>query len=153
MRPTPKGGGLSVRELSKREVETINLRTYGWARQHCFARSQDALVSVRLASRRRPADVIRPIPFPQIKLLELDPDDDRLAEDNRRRGWPANLANKNGERCDYIVIPTDAPHPELERRANDLVERRARKRARIRPDEVLDGSIATTPLHPLDIEP
>lgn len=153
MRPNPVGGGLSVRKLSKREVETINLRTYGWAREHVFARSQDALVSVRLAARRHPADVIRPIPFPQIALLELDPDDDRLADENRSRGWPAHLENKNGERCDYIVIPTDAPHAELEQRVNDLVERRARKRAAVRPDEVRDGSIVTTPLHPLDIKP
>ena len=34
------GGGLTVREASSRDVESINLRTYGWADTHVFGESQ-----------------------------------------------------------------------------------------------------------------
>ncbi len=60
MRPVPMGGGLTVSEASAREIETINLRTYGWADEYVFGRTQDALAAVRTAARRRPADVVCP---------------------------------------------------------------------------------------------
>ena len=63
LRPEPIGGGLAVQEVSGNVVETINLRTYGWADRHVFGATQEDLVSVRKASRRRPADVVRPKPF------------------------------------------------------------------------------------------
>jgi len=151
MRPVPMGGGLTVREASAHEVETINLRTYGWADEYVFGRTQDALVAVRMPSRRRPADVIRPKPFTQVVLLEPDPDDNSLAEANVRRGWPSYLPNERGELCDYIVIPNDKPHPELRALADEMTERRARKRAGVGPDEPFEGRIISNPLHPLDM--
>lgn len=151
MRPMPIGGATSVREVSSRDVERINLRTYGWARNHVFARNQETLDAVRVASRRRPASVIRPKPFSQVFLLEPDPDDKSLADENLRRGWPQMLPNNNGELRDYIVIPVDQPHPELWTRANELTERRARKRAGVGPEDMLEGHIANIPLHPLGL--
>jgi hypothetical protein len=62
MRPMSLEGGMTVHEASPTEVETINLHTYGWADEYVFGKTQDALVAVRVASRRRPADVIHPIP-------------------------------------------------------------------------------------------
>jgi Protein of unknown function (DUF4238) len=151
MRPTPMGGALRVRQVSSREVDMINLRTYGWARDHAFARTQDTLAGVRVASRRQPANVIRPKPFSQVFLLERDPEDESLASENRLRGWPQQLPNDRGELRDYIVIPTDQPNPDLWRRADELAERRARKRGSIGPNEALEGRITNVPLHPLDI--
>lgn len=148
MRPVPMGGGLTVREASAHEVETINLRTYGWADEYVFGKTQDALVAVRMASRRRPADMIRPKPFSQVALLEPDPDDNSLAEANIRRGWPPQV-RKEGEVRDYIVIPSDKPHPELWALADELTERRARRRAGVGPDEPFEGRIINNPLHPL----
>jgi hypothetical protein len=58
---------------------------------------------VRVAARRRPADVIRPKPICQVALIDRDPDYSSLAEANRRRGWPAHVPNANGEMRDYIA--------------------------------------------------
>jgi hypothetical protein len=147
MRPL-LGGRLTVRDASASEVETINLRTYGWADEYVYGRTQEALVAVRTASRRRPADVIRPKPFTQAALIELDPDDNSLAEANRRRGWPAQLPNARGELCDYMVISGDRPNAEEWALADELTERRARKRAGVGPDELFEGRIINRPLYP-----
>lgn len=141
----------AVRNITASHVQTLNLRTYGWAAKHLFGKTQAALDATRVASRRRPADVIRPKPFCEVVLLETDPADDSLAKENARRGWPAYLRNEDGQPRDYIVIPTDAPHPDLRQQADDLAERRARKRAGIGPDTPLNGRITTRPVHPLDL--
>jgi hypothetical protein len=151
MRPVPASSGLTVSEISTDDVETLNLRMYGWAEKYVFAKTQGALAAVRIASRRRPGDVIRPKPFCQVALVQADPNDGSLAEANRRRGWPAQLCNAEGELCDYIVIPTDKPHADLWKLADEMTERRARKRADIGPDEPVEGRIINKPLHPLDI--
>lgn len=153
MRPLPMGCRLTVRDASPREVETINLRTFGWAGEHVYGRTQDTLVAVRTATRRRAADVIRPRPFCQVALLELDPGDGSLADANLRRGWPPQLQNPQGELRDYIVIPCDKPHPELRRRADELSELRARKRGGASPNEEIVGRILHKPIHPLDVRP
>jgi len=150
MRPVPMDGGLTVREATAHEVETINLRTYGWADEYVFGKAQEALVAMRVASRRRPTDVIRPKPLAQVALLEPDPDDNSLAEANIRRGWPPQV-RKGGELRDYIVIPCDKLHPELWTLVDELTERRARKNAGVGPDEPFEGRIVNNPLNPLDL--
>jgi Protein of unknown function (DUF4238) len=153
MRPRLGSGALAIQDISTRELTTINLRTYGWADRHVFGATQEALVAVRKASRERPADVIRPKPFCQVALIEADPDDNSLSEANLRRGWPDRLEGK-GRMFDYIVIPTDQPHPERRALADTVTERRARKRAGVGADEPFDGRIVNNLLHPLDlIEP
>lgn len=151
IKPGFADAALDIRELSAAELELLNLRTFGWAQTYVFGRSQAALQAVRVASRRHPARVIRPRPFCHVPLLELDPNDDSLAEANRRRGWPAHLRNDAGELCDYLVIPDDEPHPELWQRADELAELRARKRTGIGLEEPVQGRIVNLPLHPLDI--
>ncbi len=151
MRPVPGDCGLDARDLSADEVEALNLRTYGWADKHVFAKAQTTLDSVRGASRRHPSRVIRPRPFCQVVLLEPDPDDNGLIAANLRRGWPAQIPTDDGELRDYIVIPYDEPHEERWKLADELSERRARRRAGIGPDEPVEGRIINRPLHPLDI--
>lgn len=141
MRPLPMGCRLTVREASAHEVETINLRTFGWAEEYVYGMTQDTLTAVRMATKRRPADVIRPKPFVQVIGLEPDPDDSSLIEANLRRRWPPQLLNDQGELRDYIVIPCDKPQPELRALADELTERRARKRAGVGQDEPFEGRI------------
>lgn len=142
---------LDMREVTADRIELINLRTYGWAQKYVFGKSQATLQAVRVAARRHPARVIRPKPFCHLALLECDPDDNSLAEANVRRGWPARLPNDAGELRDYIVIPDDEPHAELWTLADELAERRARKRAGVSSTEPVEGRIVNRLLHPLDI--
>lgn len=140
------GRGHGVRRKDSGSGE-LNLRTYGWADEYVFARTQETLVVMRKAARKRAADVVRPKPYSQTILLEPDPDDNSLAEANVHRGWPPYMPNERAEPCDYIVIPNDKPHPELRALADNLTERRARKRAGVRPDEPFEGRIINHPLH------
>lgn len=150
MRPLPMGGALTVREASPDEVETINLRTLGWADEYTFAKTQATLDGVRLASRRRPADVIRPKAFSEVVLIEADPDDNSLVKMNlRKRGYPARLQDQ-GRVLDYVVIPTDEPHPELWALVEEIAERRGRKRASIGRNDVEEPDVSQL-LHPLDL--
>lgn len=150
MRPGSATCGLEVRDVPATDVERLNLRTLGWADEYVFAKRQATLDSLRAAARRRPGDVIRPRPLCQVVLLELDPDDPSLAAENTRRGWPPYLRGHDGEPHDYLVIPTDAPQPELRRRADELAERRARKR--LGPAaEAAPGKLSHSPIHPLDL--
>jgi Protein of unknown function (DUF4238) len=143
LRPEPASAGLSIGEIDSRQVEKINLRTYGWAEEYVFGETQAALVAVRKAARQRPADVVRPQPFSAAILIELDPDDDSLARENLSRGWPAQLTNGNGELRDYVVIPVGEGEGRRRMRVDELVERRARKRAGVGPDDPLPGRIVT----------
>jgi hypothetical protein len=152
MRPQPMGCRLTVRDAAPSEVETINLRTFGWADEYVFGSSQAALVGLRLATRRRPADVVRPKPFAQVIGLEPDPEDSSLARANLQRGFPAQLLNAKGELRDYIIVPCDTPHPELRALADELAERRARKRARVGSDEPMEGRLTHSAVHALDDE-
>lgn len=150
MRPLPMGGGLKVRDASAHEVDTINLRTYGWADKYVFGKTQETLVAVRLASRRRPADVIRPKPFSEVALIEADPDDNSLVERNlRKRGYPARLHDQ-GRVFDYVVIPSDKPHPELWALVEGVAARRARKHREVRPDKG-EGQSVSVLRQPLDL--
>ncbi len=149
LRPMSLDGGMTVRDASATDVETINLRTYGWADEYVFGKTQNALVATCVASRRRPMDVIRPKPFNQLVLLEPDPDDDSLADEHRRKGWPPQV-RKDGELRDYIVIPSDKPHPELRALADELAEKRARKRAGIGPNAPIEGRLIHEQIRPLE---
>ena len=148
LRPQPSGGRLSVREAGPKEVEAINLRIFGWAEEYVFGRTQAGLVAVQAAARRRPARVDRPRPFSQVILIETDPDDDSLARDNLRRGWPARLASPEGEPRDYVVIPVDGSEGESRKLVDELVESRARKRAGVGPDDPLSGRIVGSAIYP-----
>jgi hypothetical protein len=150
MQPGTATCRLDVRLVDARELEQLNLRTLGWADEYVFAKRQATLDSLRAAARRRPGDIIRPRPFCEVILLELDPDDKSLAVENTRRGWPPYLRGHNGEPRDYLVVPTNAPQPELRRRADELAERRARER--VGPAaEAAPGMLSNNPIHPLDI--
>ncbi len=150
MRPSSATCRFEVRDVAPTELERLNLRTLGWADEYVFAKRQATLDNLRATARRRPGDVIRPKQFCEVILLELDPDDQSLAVENARRGWPKYLRGPDGELRDYLVIPTNAPQPELRRRADELAERRGRKRLGP-PAEAASGKILNSLVHPLDV--
>jgi hypothetical protein len=150
LRPGSATCRLEVHDVGAAELERLNLRTLGWADEYVFAKRQTTLDSLRTTARRRPGDVIRPRPFCEVVLIELDPDDSSLAVENARRGWPPYLRGQDGEPRDYLVIPMDAPQPELRRRADELAEHRARKR--LGPAaEAAPGKLSHHAIHPLDV--
>lgn len=151
VRPSPMwtgSPGVSERILDQGDVEDINLRTYGWASEYVFGTSQEALAALRRTVRARPGAVKRPKPFCFVALIESDPDDDSLAVENQRRGWPEQLPDEAGQLHDYLVIPTDRPHEDLWRRADELTEARARKRAGLQAGGAVEGRITNRPIDP-----
>jgi hypothetical protein len=142
---------LGEHEVSNEELMALNLLTFGWASGYVFSTSEATLDALRAAAAARPEDVIRPRPFCTVVGIERDPDDDALAQENLARGWPAYYPGRDGKLYDYLVIPVDAPHPELHRRADELTELRARKRAGLAPDDPVEGRIVHELLDPEDL--
>jgi hypothetical protein len=148
LRPLPTGGGLSTRAVGSNEVAMLNLRTYGWAEEYVFGKTQASLVETQTAARRRPADVDRPRPFSQAILIEPDDDDDSLVRENLGRGWPGRLPNGKGEPRDYVVIPIGEHEGKRRKKIDELAERRFRKRAGVGPDDPLPGRIVGSTIAP-----
>lgn len=149
MRLRPGAGTILSHAATPREIETLNLTVYGWSEKYVFG-TQHALAAVRIAARHHPENIIHPRPFCQVMLLERDLDDDSIAEENRRRGWPDYIPTRNGLR-DYIVIPTDAPHPDLHARVERLTQGRALKIAGLPQDAAAAGRVQTRLIHPADL--
>jgi hypothetical protein len=120
-------GTRTVRPASRRDVEDINLRTYGWAHRHIFGRSQEAVTSVRMLARRNRGRVPAPKPYRQVLLFEAEPGDDRLAKEHAARGWPAQFMD-DGRPCDYVVLDADSNPVERAIQIHDLTKRRTIKR-------------------------
>jgi hypothetical protein len=120
-------GARTVRAASRRDVENINLRTYGWAHRHIFGRSQEAVTSIRMLARRNRGRMPAPKPYRQVLLFEAEAGDDRLAKDHAARGWPAQFLD-DGRRCDFVVLDADSNPVEHTIKIHDLTKRRAIKR-------------------------
>jgi Protein of unknown function (DUF4238) len=147
---TPDREGIVAQDISLKEAERLNLRTYGWADQFIYGPTQDAVATVRKAAKAHPRDVVRPKPQPYVVLIDADPGDNTFADANMRKGWAPRLLHE-GVWHDYIVIPSDRPAPEVHERVDRAVEQRMRKALGIAEDEPLPGGITTKPIHPLDM--
>jgi hypothetical protein len=80
--------GVHRYDVERDAVQMINLRTYGWATEYIYGSSQEHVVEVRQAAKREPTGIARPREGHSPALLERDPTDDSLAQENQRRGWP-----------------------------------------------------------------
>lgn len=122
-----------VGDLGRREVESINLRTYGWADRYIYGSSQEAVVGVRRAARKQPKQVTRPKPHSGVMLVERDPSDTRLADAHAKRGWPAYLQAPDDDgtmrQFDYMVIGEDGDPVEVGVTTTQLAKERAMKDA------------------------
>jgi hypothetical protein len=128
--------------VTRQNVEQVNLRIYGWAERFIYGSSQEAVVAVRRAARKKPRDVVRPKPHHPVILVERDPYDTRLADEHRKRGWPAYLEgpDENGGRMefDYMVMGEDGDPVEVGVTTTELVKKRGTKSAGV-PPRTRDG--------------
>ena len=133
-----------VADAEEQHSDAINLRTYGWAGDYIYGPSQDLVARVRRLAKRRPADVVRPIPQHHVLLFEADPDDRSLADEHHRRGWPPYLVS-GGVRHDYVVVGPDHNPVEAMNRVNAKVRERARKAIGLSEDDELPGRAEFAP--------
>jgi hypothetical protein len=108
---TPGPPFTDERGIARETVERINLRTYGWAQRYLYGSSQQTVVEMHTAAKKRPRDVVRPITPKQVLLFEADPSDDALSREHGRRRWPGRLAVEGVEH-DYVVL--DSPGDPIE---------------------------------------
>jgi Protein of unknown function (DUF4238) len=156
---SPGEPGLQTYAAKQSKVMEINLRVYGRADRYIYGRTQDAVTAVRRALKKRPRLAAAPLPHRQVKVIECDPEDDRLAEAHIARGWEPYMIeqDENGlpRQLDYMVIGEEGDAVEIALNGDDLVRRRAMKAAGLDPDSDVDfpGEIATKPMHPGAIKP
>jgi hypothetical protein len=96
---------LSVKETTK-QVDRINLRTYGWATRYVYGPSKDILE--RLYGRADEAP--KPIRKRPVMLEDVDRADTAAADRNAARGWPRYIPDPSGKSdrlMSYEVIDTD----------------------------------------------
>lgn len=115
-------GTTDVVEATDEEVDTVNLRTYGWATDYIYGQSQQAVVHVRQLAKERPFDVPTRRPDHHVLMEKADEADTSLADQHERRGWPRYL-HARGERCDYVVLDEDGKPMESGPRAARLALR------------------------------
>lgn len=105
---TPSGSraGRAARRVGQAEVDSINLRTFGWADRHLFGESQAAIDRVRSLARAAPRRAPRPRPTRNVLILPAAPGQECFATANRRRGWPDRVPVE-GVLHDYRVLEAD----------------------------------------------
>lgn len=103
---------LVVAHADAADVRDFNLRTYGWASQHIYGRTQEVLQRVRIQAKRFPNGVIRPRTSKSVILEEVDPNDQTVGAEHASKGWPRTIAIANDDGSERIVSyqlidPTD----------------------------------------------
>jgi len=97
---------LSVKETTK-QVDRINLRTYGWATRYVYGPSPDLLERLHERADQAP----RPIRKRPVMLEDADRADPAVADRNAARGWPRyiDMPDNTGtmRTFSYEVIDTD----------------------------------------------
>ncbi len=89
---TPGTERFLVRQASQKEVEAINLRSYGWAEQSIFGSSEEVLKDVCKAATASPESVPKPRLPATVVVKRMDENDGQIGADNVARGWPRRLA-------------------------------------------------------------
>jgi hypothetical protein len=77
-----------VAQADADDVREFNLRTYGWASQFIYGRTQEVVQRVRAQAKDKPALVIRPRLQTNVILEEADPNDPNVGKEHVKRGWP-----------------------------------------------------------------
>lgn len=73
------------------EVREFNLRTYGWADQYVYGRTQEVVQRVRTQAKRFSKEVVRPKKPTTVLLEEVDPNDQTVGAEHLRIGWPRTV--------------------------------------------------------------
>jgi hypothetical protein len=96
---------LSMKETTK-QVDRINLRTYGWATRYVYGPSKDTLERLH----ERADEAPKPIRKRPVMLEDADRADTAAADRNAARGWPRYIPDPSGKSdrlMSYEVIDTD----------------------------------------------
>jgi hypothetical protein len=106
---SPLGRALAGAE----EVREVNLRTYGWASQFIYGRTQEGLQEVRAEAKAHPALVISPRTPKPVILEEADPNDLSVGVEHIKKGWPRGVwvDNEDGTQrfCSYQLVDPNDP--------------------------------------------
>jgi len=99
-------------EAEAEDVLELNLRTYGWASEFIYGRTQQIVQRIRTQAKSKPSLVIRPRTPKPVFLEEADPDDPTVGLEHVKRGWPPGLwvtdDDGNDRFCSYqLVDPQD----------------------------------------------
>lgn len=83
---------VAVVEAHAEDVREFNLRTYGWASQYVYGRTQEVIQRVRIQTKEKPALVTRPRTAKPVILEEVDPNDPDVGKEHAKKGWPRTVA-------------------------------------------------------------
>jgi Protein of unknown function (DUF4238) len=106
------GPQIASTEANAKEVRIFNLRTYGWASQFIYGRTQAAVQRVRVQAKAHPGLVIRPRAPKTVILERADPNDPTVGVEHAKKGWPRGLWATGDDGVDYfcsyeLVDPSD----------------------------------------------
>ncbi len=117
---------VAVAEADAEDVREFNLRTYGWASQYIYGRTQEVVQRVRTQAKDKPALVVRPRTPKPVILEEVDPNDTEVGEEHAKKGWPRTVAitddDGNERTASYqLIAPNDqkSDPASLRRRAGE----------------------------------
>jgi hypothetical protein len=140
----------AVAEAEQVDVDRVNLRTYGWARDYVYGETQDDVALVRRIAKRRPKDVPHQRSKHQVLLFEADPQDTSIADANVQRGWPRYLKSE-GVLHDYFVIGPKDNAATISARVRRIVQERAARAIGLPPGKRPPGNAEITPVNPFDL--
>ena len=92
-RPQP----VALAEADAEDVREFNLRTYGWASQYIYGRTQEVVQRIRAQAKDKPELVIRPRTPKPVILKEVDPNDRTVGAEHAKKGWPRTVAITDDE--------------------------------------------------------
>jgi len=94
-------------QQTRKQVDRVNLRTYGWATRYVYGPSREILDALH----ERADDAPKPIRKRMVLLEDTDTADPAVADRNEARGWPRYFeqVQEDGSRrlVSYEVIDTD----------------------------------------------
>jgi hypothetical protein len=107
----PGGTWINERTCAK-QIEPINLRSYGWADRYAYARSRQVLEDLHTLAQANAERIERRRPSPYVIVEEADPNDPTVGAQHPA-GYPRGLwiADDDGTQrwCSYELIDTDGP--------------------------------------------
>jgi hypothetical protein len=93
---------VTTANAQRREVEDLNLRTYGWAERFVFGRTQKTVQDLRSLAKRWRTAVPRPRCGRIVLCDDADPNDPNVGSEHLRRGWPRGLWHQAADGTEHF---------------------------------------------------
>jgi NAD-dependent dihydropyrimidine dehydrogenase PreA subunit len=103
LRTCPSDPHRFAERYTSRQVERINLRTYGWATRYVYGRSAELLEDLHARAVTDPGAVPAPTKKRHVILEDLSTADPAVAERNRARGWDPYLSIREEDGSHRVV--------------------------------------------------